>query len=164
MPFERSLAKLWQAAKRIRLDWSLELLHSLSHGSTGTVYCTTLWHTADQRDKKTILYVGVFLEPQEESLCFGLLKLVIANPQQCALVAQVNTSGRSLMQQAGPPCRGVLQAHRDLDLLRCHIRPVSGTVSCEQFPCRESHQRLCCCTALTVNTWHCNPTRMLELH
>ena len=87
----------------------------------GVLYHSQAYSRSEGKRNNTIC---VFQEGR--SLCFGLLKLFIGHPNQCALVAQINTSGYSLMQQAGPACREVLQVHKDIDLLHYHIKPICG--------------------------------------
>lgn len=90
----------------------------------GVLYHSESYHRSNPGKRNNS--ICVFREDGGNETFFGALKLFISHPEQCALVKKIVTSHRSLMQQAGPPCREVLEAHKDTNLLDSQVKPVSG--------------------------------------
>ena len=86
----------------------------------GVLYNSTKFRTEGKRDNTMCAYRG------RGQVCYGQIILFVTSPELCAIVRECVCSGRSLMEMAGPPCREVLQVHRDVDLLHSYMKPISG--------------------------------------
>ena len=87
----------------------------------GVLYhCTAYPQSEGKRDNTMCAYYS------RDRTCYGQLILFVNHPQQCAVVRECRVSSETLMDKAGPPCREVLEVHKEVDLLHMHIKPILG--------------------------------------
>ena len=97
---------------------------------SGVVYHSTSYQrsASGKRDNTHCSY----WDKADGSRCIGQIELFTTSPKPYAFIRQIRVLERSLIFQAGHPCRVSLNKYQEADLLRSYILPVNlSTTDCQ---------------------------------
>ena len=99
----------------------------------GTLYYSTDYTRAchNKRDDT----VCSFHEPSSDSSSFGWIELFILSPRPSVLLRKLQPVDKSLINEAGHPCRPQLTVYRQVNLLSSYIVPIAIPTSSTPLIC-----------------------------
>lgn len=89
----------------------------------GTLYYSTDYTRASHNKRDDT--VCSFHEPSSDSISFGRIELFVLSPRPSALLRKLQPEDKSLINEAGHPCRPQLTLYREVDLLSSYIIPIA---------------------------------------